>query len=273
MADITIRWAGAPDAASGSTYKVERTTDNASWSTLAATQAATAPYAADETTLDGNASYGETTLDLVDASAFPTSGYAWLDDALVQWTGKSSNQLTGVVWHSGYGTYASGTVVSEAHESYADTGVTISANAVLYRITHTDPDGNVSAPLYLWYFSPPAPASSRHCVVIVPLGSDLGVTMQASETVTCQLAADDQFGLASGPHLDSNEGTDNAQTTNVFGLAFFHCWRSSTREGQGGAADAAYTFVLKPGTNSRSVTVSTIPDRDWVLLSQVADAA
>ena len=273
MANITIRWAGAADAASGSTYKIERTVDNSNWSELDAAQAATSPYAAPETTLDGNASQGATTIDLVDASGFSASGYGWLDDALIQWTGKSSNQLTGVVWHSGYGTYASGSAVYEAHESYADTGVTISYNAVLYRITHTDPSGNVSPPAYLWYYSPPVPASSQHCVVIVPVGADLGVLMQADATVTCQLAADDQFALASGPHLDQNEGTANSQTTNVFGLAFFHCWRNSAREGQAGAADAAYTFTLKPGSGALTVTVTTIPDLDWVLLSQVADAA
>lgn len=272
MANITIRWAGASDAASGSTYKIERTVDNSNWSTLDAAQAATSPYAADTTTLNGSAAYGATSVVLTDATAFATSGYAWLDDALIQWTGKSSNTLTGVVWHSGYGTYATGTTIYEAHESYADTGVTISLNAVLYRITHTDASGNVSAPAYLWYYSPPVPASSRHCVVIVPLGSDLGVTMQASEIVTCQLGADDQFGLAAGPHLDQNEGTDNSQTTNAFGLAFFHCWKNLAREGQAGASDAVYTFTLKPGTGEWTVTVTTIPDMDWVLLSQVADA-
>ena len=58
MTDVTVRWAGPSDAASGSTYKVERTLDNSSWTTLAASQAATAPYASDSTTLATNASYG-----------------------------------------------------------------------------------------------------------------------------------------------------------------------------------------------------------------------
>lgn len=270
MTSITLRWAGPADAVAGSTYKVERTTDNVSWSTLAAAQAATSPYVSPSSTLNANTDYGATSVVLVSGTAFSTTGFGWIDDALIQWTGKSSNTLTGVTWHSGYGTYASGTTVYEAHESYADTA-TITLNAVLYRVTHTDADGNASAPTYIWYYSPPSPASSDHCVVIVSIATDLGVEVQSAATVYAYLANDTQFGQLAGQHLDANGSLGSRPTTNAFGLAFFHCWKNSAREGMSGAADAAYTFVLKPGTGELTVTVSTIPDRDWVLLSQVAD--
>lgn len=268
MTSITLRWAGPSDAASGSVYKIERTTDNMTWTTVAAAQAASAPYVAVSTTLSSNASYGSGTISLTSATSFGTTGYMWLDDALVQWTGKTSNDLTGCVWHSGYGTYASGSTVYVAHESYADTA-TITLNAVLYKVTHVDPSARESAPTYIWYYSPPAPASSKHCVVIVSVGADLGVEMQATVPVQAYLASDAQFGEIAGQHLDANVVSANTQNTNAFGLAFFHCWRDSARFDSAGGADAKYTFVLKPGSNSLTVTASTIPDRDWVLLSQI----
>lgn len=271
MTDITLRWSGPSDAAAGSTYKIEQTLDNDTWTELAAAQAATSPYVSPASTLASDHAYGATSVVLASGTSFSSAGYGWIDDALIQWTGKSSNTLTGVTWHSGYGTYASGTAVTEAHESYSDAGVTISDNAVLYRITHIDADGNESAPLHSWYYHPPKPASSQHCVVVVAVGADLGVDMQSGVNVQAYLASDNQFGAHAGQHLDSNVLTGNNQTTNDFGLAFFHCWRDSARVGLGGAADVPYVFVLKPGSGQLEVTVSSVPDRDWVLLSQVAD--
>ena len=45
--------------------------------------------------------------------------------------------------------------------------------------------------------------------------------------------------------------------------------KNSARSGK--TADAPYTFVLKPGSAELKVSASVIPDRDWVLLSQIAD--
>ncbi len=225
--DITLRWAGPTDAASGSTYKIERTLDYTTWSELAAAQAATAPYASVSALLGADADYGATGLTL-GANSLSASGYGWLDDALIQWTGKSGDNLTGVTWHSGYGTYASGSMLYEAHEAYTDSEVTPTYHAVVYRITHTTAAGLASAPAYAWYYYPPVPESSDHCVVIVGVGKDLGVGVQAGVTVTCALATDDQFADDGGQHLDmSGSGAANSQTTNNLGLAVFHCWKSS----------------------------------------------
>jgi hypothetical protein len=263
---ITVRWAGR--AATGSTYKIERTTNNSTWATLAAAQPATAPYTSPAGVLDGNASYGAATFRLVDAAAFSAAGWLWLDDALVQWDGKSGEELTGCVWHSGYGVYADGSAVLEAHEAYTDV-VTIMSHAVVYRITHIDASGRASAPAHFWYYAPPAPEDSGICVVVVSVGADLGMKRQAGVQVQAYLATDDQFGTLAGQHLDSNAVEANSALTNVFGLAFFHCWKNSARSGK--TADAPYTFILKPGPNELKVSASVIPDRDWVLLSQIAD--
>ena len=268
MTSITLRWAGPADATSGSTYLIERTTDNVSFLTLAFPQAATSPYVSPLSTLSGNTDYGATSVVLASGTAFSTSGWGWIDDALIQWTGKTSNTLTGVTWHSGYGTYASGSTVYEAHESYADTA-TITLKAVLYRVTHYDAAGNASAPTYIWYYSPPAPASSQHCVVIVPIGADLGVDMQDSVPVQAYLSNGTQFGEFDGQNLTPDVGIANSQTTNAFGLAFFHCWRDSARFNSAGGADAKYTFLLLQGKTPVTITPSVIPDRDWVLLSQI----
>lgn len=274
MADVTARWAGAADAASGSTYKVEYSLNNVDWTVAAANQAATSPYAPVSNTLDGNHSYGATSIVLVDGGSFGTSGYAYLDDALIQWTGKSTHTLTGVTWHSGSGTYATGSPVTVAHESYAATGLTIALNVVLWRITHTNASGLVSAPAYLWYYSPPVPASSRHCVVISNIGTDLGIEARSGLGVTANLAADTEFSDIAGIHLDKAQSATKTQTTNAFGVTFHQCWKSSARSSVNGGADAAYTFVLDSASADKlTVTVDAIPNQDWVLLSQVATGA
>ena len=49
-----------------------------------------------ETTLDGAHAAGSTTVDLTSASAFTSAGNGNVDGDSFAWTGKSSNQLTGV---------------------------------------------------------------------------------------------------------------------------------------------------------------------------------
>lgn len=263
--NITVRWGGPSDATSGSTYEVERSLDLSTWTELAAAQAATSPYASPTGALAETTAYGATAVNLADASSFSAAGHGWVEEALIQWTGKSVNQLTGVTWSSGYGSYAAATVVVEAHESLVDAGVTPTNYGAVYRITHMDGDGDESSPTYLWYFDPPTPASGDHCVVIVVAGADLGVTRRDGISVRCAMASDDQFGDLLGPHLGINALiTENVQETNDLGIAVFHCWRNSAR-GDADGTDAAYTFTV----DGTAFTVSTIPDRDWVLLGQV----
>lgn len=265
--DITIRWAGPSDATSGSTYRIERTLDNVNWSTLAAAQAATSPYASVSNTINGAVAYGATSIVLDDATAFGTSGYGYLnDEALVQWAGKSTNTLTGVTWHSGYGTYLDGCTLLQAHESYADTAVSITLHAALYRITHINSAGVESGPAYLWFFYPTAPASSRHCVVVVLVETDLGVEARSGISVECYLDDDDNFGLAGGEHLDAGQASTKTQITNAFGIAVFQCWRSSARDPAG-----VYVFRLDSGStaNVYTISVGSIPDRDWIMLEDL----
>ena len=267
---ITVRWGGPSDAGASSTYKVERSLDGSNWTQLAAAQAATSPYTSPASTLNGAHAYGVATVTVASGTAFSTSGYGWVDgEALIQWTGKSTNDLTGVTWHSGYGTYATGSTVVEAHENYTDS-TTPTNYAVLYRVTHTDGSGYVSAPLLITYYYPPAPSSHQHCVVIVVVGSDLGITRQEVE-VNAYLKLDTQFGLQAGEHLDSNAVAGNTQTANALGIACFQCWKASKRAPISGS-DTGYTFVLDSSDSAakQEFTVATIPDRDWVLLSQIA---
>lgn len=268
MTTIVVRWAGPADATDASTYKIEGTVDNSSWTLLDAAQAATSPYASVSNTLAGNTAYGATSVILTSGAAFSSTGYGYIEDAMIQWTGKSTHTLTGVTWKSGSGTYALGTTVVEAHESFSDTA-TIGLNAVLYRITHIL--GGVSAaPTYVWYFAPPAPASAEHCVVIAAVATDLGFDPQEAIQVSCYLATNDQVSDVASLQLLANEVTAvNAQTTDAFGLAFFQCWRNSARHKIAAATDAAYTFTID---GTITVTAATIPDRDWVLLSQIATA-
>jgi hypothetical protein len=265
---ITVRWAGPSDATSGSAYRVERSLDMATWSELAAAQAATSPYVSVTGTLNGAATYGSTTI-VMNANSLSSSGYGWLDDALIQWTGKSGDNLTGVTWHSGYGSYASGSTIHQAHESYTDSTTPTDA-AVVYRITHIDSASRESPPTYCWYYYPDAPASRDHCVVLATIGADLGVDAQAGVSVRCYLSTDDQFASIGGSHLDADVLPANTATTNDLGIAQFQCWKSSARAAKGGGAASSYTFVLNTANGPLTVTAATIPDRDWVLLKDIA---
>jgi hypothetical protein len=268
--DITIRWAGPADATSGSSYKIERTLNNVDWTQLAAAQAATTPYVGIIGALAADVAYGASHIALGDGAAFSTSGYLWLDEALVQWTGKSGNNLTGCTWHSGYGIYASGTPVYVAHESYTDSAVAVSLGAALYRVTHVDGSGRQSAPTYIWYYSPPVPVSSRHCVVVVNIGADLGLEARSGIGVQAHLTTDTEFAEHSGAHLDKAQSSAKTQTTNAFGLTFFHCWKNSARRSITGAG-AGYVFVLDSASADKlTVVVNEIPDRDWILINQIA---
>lgn len=267
MTDITIRWAGPSTATASSTYKIRRSLNNVDWTTLAAAQAATTPYASPHSTLSGNVSHGATSIALVDGTSFSTSGYGILDDASIQWTGKSTNTLTGVTWNTGGGTYLLGSDVYEAHEEYADTGVSITLNAVLYEITHIDGDGLLSQPNFFWFLSPPI-SDARSCTVIVLIAADLGFELRSGVTVTCKLASDEEFSF-SGSHLDSDTSTVKSVVTNAFGMAFFACQKDEYRKTTG-ASLAQYTFTLDSGgAGEKTFTTTEIPDKPFAFLSDI----
>lgn len=273
MTTIAIYWAGPPDATAASAYRIERTLDFITWNELSADQPATSPYISPSSILDGDHASGAAILSLADASSFPSTGYGYLDnDALVQWTDKVNNDLTGVVWHSGYGVYASASAFVHAHEFIIDIDITPLHGAIVYRITHIDPTGNISPPAYIWYYSPPIPVSSSHCVVIINTAADLGIEPRAGIDIRCNLATDNQFHHAGGQHLDQNVIPANLQATNLLGLAFFQCWTNAARLGESGATDAAYTFILDasgPTAQRHTVDAPIIPRQAWVLLKDI----
>lgn len=272
MTDIVVRWAGPADASASSTYKIERSLDNDAWAVLAASQAATSPYVSPVSTIVGDTPYGATSIVLASASGFSSAGYGWLEDAQISWSGVSTDTLTGVVWYSGFGTYASGTSLTELHESYSDTSVTITNNAVLYRITHSSGVA-ISAPAHIWFLDPPLPEDSRICVVVTSVATDLGIEVQEGLTVQAYLTSDAEFDLSSGQHLDKGQSSAKSQLTNVFGLAFHQCVKNARREPVSGT-DAAYYFVLDStdATNKVTLQVDEIPDRDWVMLHHIVSA-
>lgn len=274
MADVTVRWAGPADATIDSVYKIEYSLDGSNWVTAAPEQAANTPYASPSAVLTAVATFGDGDIALNSAgSTFSSSGYGYLDDALIQWTGKTGSvmagyTLTGVTWHSGYGSYAIDSVVYEAHESFTEAGLTLSNNAVLWRITHVNGDGLASQPAYLWYLDPPV-APANCCMVVTAVNSDLGMEPRDGINVTVQLEQDDNFALIGGLHLDSGKSASGLAQTNAMGLAFHACWRSSARSPISGKG--RYTFTLDSGTAYELVVVAeTIPDMPWVLLSQIA---
>lgn len=264
--DITVRWAGASDATASSVYKIERSTDWTTWTLLAAAQAATSPYAAIESALAENVAFGAASISLTDVSDFATSGYGAMGDAYFTWTGKSANTLTGVVWVLGSGTYASGTMVRELHESFADTGVTVTNMAVVYRITHTV-SGVSAPPDYIWFYSPGAPASSEHCRVLVGVFADVGLEPLNGIPVTCRLSAEGDFTAVGNLYVDPNTSSVNTQTTNALGLVAFDCWHNASRFAMDGDV-AAYTFIIN-STAAYTVSVTSIEARQMMFLGQL----
>lgn len=111
-------------------------------------------------------------------------------------------------------------------------------------------------------------------MVVVVVYADIGMDAQDGIAATAYIAADTNFSHKGGLHLDANQVGANTATLDAFGMACLHCWKSASRAAKGGGAAAAYTFVLDSGdaSNKLTVTVSTIPDRDWVLLKDIADA-
>jgi len=251
---------------------IEWTTNNVDWTMIDAAQAATSPYVSPSSTLEGDVARGAASIDLVDAGDFSSSGYGYVDDAMVQWTGKSSNTLTGVTWHSGYGTYADGSAIYEAHESATATFVAISLHAVLFKVVHTNPEGLSSPPTYIWFFQPPT-SPSTCCTVVTVINSDLGLEPGEGVIVSAQLAHDMSFAVIGGAHLNAGRSQSTLQTANAFGLTFHSCWRSSAREAVG-FGSVPYVFRLDSKEFGQlSVTVDVIPDLPWVILSQIASSA
>ncbi len=269
--DITVYWGGPSDAAAASTYKIERSFDLTNWSELAAAQAATSPYASPTNTLDtGGADYGDTTLNLVSGTSISTSGHGYVGKAHVVWTGKTSNQLTGVTWYTGAGSYAAGTAFVEAHETYADVAVEPTNLTVFYRITHAK--SGVTAPAgFVVHYVPPAPASPDHCILLVVIGADAsGMYRRAGVDVNCYLSDDTAFDPFGG-QADANRITaSNTQTTGVDGACAFQLWKTAALSAASGATLPTYTVVL--GANEtgseQTYTITTVPERDWLLLSE-----
>ena len=265
--DITVRWAAPSTANIGSTYKVRRTLNNVDWTVLALAQPAVAPYASPKSTITANVVHGATSIVLTSGTSFSNNGYGIIDDASITWTGKTLNTLTGVVWKTGSGTYELGTELYEAHESYEDTGITITHNAILYGITHIDENGISSQENFEWFLSPPV-GNAKSCTVIVADSADLGFELKSGVTVVCTLFSDAEFRV-DGWHLDSGGSTVKSVLTNAFGLAFFQCVKDKYRKSSEGAI-SQYKFVIGSGTTGeKTIYAQSIPDQPFVLLADI----
>ena len=87
------------------------------------------------TTLDGDIDASANTIDLTDATNFPNAGYAFIADTLhpevIQWTGKSTNQLTGVTrgkYNTTAATHSSGATVYYFKDNWIDLGTSLTSS-------------------------------------------------------------------------------------------------------------------------------------------------
>lgn len=261
---VVLRW-GCKTATSGSRYRVRRTVDRATWTELAAAQAATSPYASPTGVLASNVDYGAASIPLVNASALAASGYLWLDESYVQWTGKSTNTLTGCTWYSGAGTYASGSEVVQAHESYTDSGVSATNEAIIYQVTHIDASDRESPPTEFEYLSPAPPQTNKHCRVLVKVGYGVGHGAQANVQVRARLVSDDQF-TKTGTYLDRDNNPGETVTTGALGIAGFDLVRDRYRWAEDRGTPTRYEITIGTGSDAHTLTLDEIPDADWAVV-------
>jgi hypothetical protein len=87
------------------------------------------------TTLDGNLAIDANVCNIIDATNFPSAGYAFIKTGfsgeVIQWTGKSSNQLTGVTRGKYYSTataHSTGETIYYFNETWKDLGSSLTSN-------------------------------------------------------------------------------------------------------------------------------------------------
>ena len=88
-----------------------------------------------ETTLNGNISATATTITLADASAFPTSGFIVIGDETIEYTGKSSDDLTGCI--RGTSAPAYGRTYSNTTASSHNSGAKVFGSYIITKVSET----------------------------------------------------------------------------------------------------------------------------------------
>ena len=88
-----------------------------------------------ETTLNGNISATATTITLADAGAFPTSGFIVIGDETIEYTGKSSNDLTGCT--RGTSAPAYGRTYSNTTASSHNSGAKVFGSYIITKVSET----------------------------------------------------------------------------------------------------------------------------------------
>jgi len=93
-----------------------------------------------KTILNSNITSTQTTIPLKDASLYPNSGTVYIDNELINYTGKSGNTLTGVTRSATFGNYSSGSLRSYTAGVRAShnegTGVILLSNTATPVISH-----------------------------------------------------------------------------------------------------------------------------------------
>jgi hypothetical protein len=90
--------------------------------------------------LASNITPTQTTIDLVDASLYPSSGTIYVDNELINYTGKTGNTLTGITRSASFGNYSSGSFrtytagVADAHTK--GSGAILLSNTATPIISH-----------------------------------------------------------------------------------------------------------------------------------------
>lgn len=236
--------------------------------------------------LNGDVSYGDSEITLVSVSGLvdiAERNAGILLDAFIRWTSIDvpNKKLQGVTWHGGYGTYLSGselhwaceTVQKNSSETFEPIAMTI-----WFRLRHSL-SGKFSPAAFMPVFFPPAPATSKHCVVAIGHMPDLGtlgrlIPSGAPVDVKVYLEGDefmsDGLLVGSDSAEDSAYVVDNTYTIGIvidgMSYVFAQCLKDSARVALTGEKKK-YVFDIS-GQQYRV----NIPDADFVTLLSLLTA-
>lgn len=263
--DITIRWRGALDADSSTTYKIQADkATSGSFSTVVAAQASTSPYVPVSSTLNGAITATGTTIILADGSGFATGDYVQIDRETVRLGTKSTNTFTGSTRGIGASipqAHSDQVAVYKVHESYLDAAVDFSTRKLIrYKVIRIQ-SGVESVAAEVLVANPTAPPSTDFCTVW-GVYQDLTNDVQTSVSVTMDIAGVSDYIFSSGELIKQAQETTSTDNDGY--------WQFSVPKSVARTTNAAITITVNPGSAQKVYTLTTVPDQDFIHVQRTA---
>lgn len=261
----TIRFAGAPDADSSTTYRLQSDETTAgTFATVTSSQAATSPYAPVSSTLNGALTETTTTVVLTDGASFSQGDYVVVGGEMIVLGAKSTHTFTGCT--RGFGgtvpvAHVDAQTVYKAHESFSVTPTWNAGRKVIrYRLIRMQ-SGNLSVASELTLINPPSPPDQDHITIYGILESEAGAPV-ASVSVRLTLSVNTAWGQQTGETLYY---TTQTTVSGADGFFSFIGRRDALRQDGG-----QYVLTIDPAGKNQSFTIQSVPNQDAVNFLELA---